>query len=301
MNIKIKEKPFDLNFVFNDPSHLHLICWNLSDIDVHKKGLELAYKLIDDERLFSKMLIMIRPLGRVNLSEYDNAIESIGELGKEGKDYILLKTESDPYYSHCELWIQIASEEESLVWDKLKEWIEDNSHGFARRSFANPLWRPYSSDLAHEDNYYPRYCDEIVQKSAPKFIQNIIPREQIPWFIKLIWGRASYLIVSHFLNCYKGQLINPANNIRNFIDLYSLILANIDMKAYGFTSAYEFLSPMHFGASHMAGFALNALVSDRSGRHQIEQYYPRGFPVTHPYKFYSKDILFVAMVNLIQE
>jgi hypothetical protein len=239
---------------------------------------------------------MIRPLGRENLSDYDNALESFGEIGKEGIDYEFLKgkpkgkEKEKKYYSHCELWIQIAPEGESVVWNKIKNWIKINKHGIARRSLSDSIWRPYDSNFTHENNYYPRYGDEIEKKSEPKFIQRIISKEQVPWFIKLIWGRATALIL--FRSSVKDNilLLNPSKDMNKFISIYEEILSDIDLEGYGFTSSTKVISPMHFGASHMAAFVLNALVSKRDGGHQLTHYCPSMF--MYPFLFPSKRELF---------
>lgn len=267
---------YDINSIFRTPTHLHVICWNIYNIQKHIAGLQLLKELLDDAQLKEFLLPMIRPLGRTNMSFYEDAAEMHGDLGARGIDFDKLNS----HYSHCELWIQTSAEHEKEVWGKLVSWIDKYKHGFARRSLVNGIWRPFSDDLTAGHNFHPRFGEEIKKKSYPSTLDKMVSVEGIPKFIKYVWARASEVIIEKANLNGQIQLFDPNTATSLFDKLLKDVVTEFDLMKTGIVNFSTKIDPKQYGISHMPTFAVSAITSTRPD-YQIEHFLgPRS---THPY------------------
>lgn len=269
---------YNLNNIFQSPTHLHLLCWNLFDIQLHKKGLLFIKQLIEDEDIKDIVLPMIRPLGRKDFSFYDGSVLEYGNPGTENIDYDIIEGNN---FSYLELWLQTSEELKELVWDKIRKWIDENQHGFARKSLQNEIWRPFSSDLNENGNYYPRHKTEL-PSNFPKVLSSIITESKIPIFLKYVWARSTEVIISKVILNGQIRLLDPIRERALFSNLLHEVVSEFDLMSTGLIGHFQNIDPKHFGISHMPAFAVNAITSPRPN-YQVERVL--GQISTHPYRW----------------
>lgn len=265
--------PVNLSAVFTEHSKLHLLCWNMADLSVHSRGMELLATFLSDDDYANILLPMIRSRGRGNLETYSCHEDSYGDLGQKDVDYVMWGND----YSHCELWIQCARDVESKVWSKLANWIDENQHGLAFKGLTNPIWRPFGSSLEKAD-YYPKTCSEYKSEhkneGQPRFITQLVKPVDIPWLMKLIWGRASWAILEILGEDGRIRLIDPSAERDTVKDLLRACLSDFDPTAWGLPALVPTFGPTRLGVAHMTVHALHSVSNTRPDPYSILHHYP---------------------------
>jgi hypothetical protein len=277
----------DLNKVFTN-THLHLIIWNRFDDSIHQKGLILVQEFLSDPEFCGVVLPMLRPIGRPQgiYEEWNSEFtESRGDEKKDGFFWL------NDHSSHCELWLQVSKDCEVKVWDKIEHWRQENNHGRTWRSRKwqlgkNPIWEPLGGTKLEECGYAG-----TKNGGGTRILCSINP-EQVAWFLKLIWYRASVVISNKLIKNGKVKLLNPREEIDFIADLLEEIFSDIQLNDYGLEGPDDPIDPTLFNVSHMAAFAVNSVTTITKISsycvYQIEDYY-QDCHLTHPYCFRNRN------------
>jgi hypothetical protein len=246
------ELPVDCQDLFSHP-HLHLLVWNRFGIQAHDAGMRLLSVLLRDTALEGQFLMLIHPLGRA-LREYDSYSKDAADRVGTG---LPQPFPGDPHLQCCEVWFQVSDQAEAAVWGHLRNWSEDpgNSPASAWRSLPAPLWQP----LGHGplDCAYARPRDVLGASWLSR-----LSAEHIAWLLKVMWHRASVVIVSDCAAQQSVKRITPWCDQDGIAAMLARMLSGFELSEFGIPGPAGQVDPSAFGASHLAAFTLNAVTRE---------------------------------------
>jgi hypothetical protein len=280
----------DLRKIFENKPRLHVLVWNRFDEDINNSAMLLVRDFLGDNELGDYVLPMLYPLGR-----YDSDFERMSSRGESEGTY----PQDKPCFDHwgpcndkgeqrtdrAELDLQVAGRHEEKAWNKIKEWIDNNDEDcFAWRSCKYPVWKP----LKKEDSEDCQYACANNEK-ATKLLCDL--KEQVPWFLKLIWYRATEVICDNLVEQSYVRLINPwdAQDRELLCSMLNQTFQEIHVGEFGLSPGNELdakTDPSQFSVTHLAAAAFNAVTVVQQQHDYPLEYYANGnLCATRPYLF----------------
>lgn len=268
----------DCSEVFKD-TKLSLLVWHRLDQAVHQEALRFMKELMTNATLAAHVMPLLRPAGRTQ-RDYDDWQTKARQTHGTPPAHCAPAGQSHLY---CELWFQVQGQADAALWQKVQGWVNGCGHGWALHDIGSAPenhWQPLADRLER--------CQYLeCNPSGGEIRWCEMPKEQIPWALKVVWYRASEVLCEHLAQPTSDWLLNPQCDRDRILRLLAEILSDINLNRYGIADSGTLLDPSRFGVSHMAAFAMNAVTAvEPPDKYRLDQYWPPlGDNATWPHRY----------------
>lgn len=258
-------------------SHLHVLLWDRFDPKHHQAGMNFLVSLMKNPDFDAYIMPMLRPIGRIPQDYL--VFEQVFQEMSGGRLPDQPAPGNTPYLNCCEVWLQVAEEQEEPLWNEMASWgnRQNLTHWRVWRSAAEPVSRPFGDDMLFDPNLPNDYTEE--QKAA---------------LAKVIWFRATGVIVEWLSTgqCHTQLHLTDPGDRKAVAEALKRVTDTLRYGDYGLpdSGGSPTTDPSRLRVSHMPAFAINAItkVADPSRWfYQLEQYLRWDY-VSYPYLYPSR-------------